>query len=268
MTIDLKESPWGLSRSPFGGELSTRLCFEGASHREALARLRYLRTSHRVGWLLGAAGVGKSLVLKLFCHECRRQGQALALVNLAGMSAREFYCQLAVNLGAAVRVEDDLVRQFRDTVDRIAANAWQGIPTVIALDDVHEAGPDVLAQLVRLARLDAGGSTLTIALAARSGTPQLTSALLELADLRIELEPWDELDTVGYLQLALVEAGSTRPLFDDDSLSEIYRLTGGVPREVRRLAEHSLWLGAPTAPEIIDTALVRAAHTELMRARG
>jgi type II secretory pathway predicted ATPase ExeA len=140
----------------------------------------------------------------------------------------------------------------------------------VLLDDVHEAGPDLSAQLLRLVQLDAARETLTLVLATRAAqAPRLGEQLLELVDLRIDLEPWGELDTVGYLQLALVEAGCERPLFDDDSLAEIHRLTSGVPRQVNRLAEHALWAGAAGTPEIIDTAAIRAAHAELTgRARG
>jgi len=255
---------WGLEKSPFTSGLNTRLFFEGAAHREALARLRHLRTSRRAGLLLGEPGTGKSLVLKVFQEDCRRRAIAVALVNLCGLSVREFYWQLGAQLSTAVRVEDDLVRLFRQVSDRVHANRVQGLPTVVLLDDVHEAGPDLATQIVRLAQLDAGRGSLSLVLATRTAhAANLGQRLLGLVDLRIDLEPWDELDTVGYLQLALVEAGCERPLFDDDSLSEIHRLAGGNPRQVNRLADHALWVGAAAAPEIIDTTTIRAAHAEL-----
>jgi type II secretory pathway predicted ATPase ExeA len=266
----LEQNFWGLEKSPFASGLETRLFYEGAAHREALARLRFLRANRRLGLVLGEPGTGKSLVLKVYCRECRKLGLAVASINLCGLSAREFYWQLGSQLAAAVRVEDDLVRLFRQVSDRIHANRLQSLPTVVLVDDVHEAGPDLLAQLMRLAQLDAAHGAPTLVLATRTAqASRLGEQLLELVDLRIDLEPWDELDTVGYLQLALVEAGCERPLFDDDSLTEIHHLTGGVPRHVNRLAEHALWLGAANAPEIIDTTTIRAAHAELTgRARG
>lgn len=260
----MNATTWGLEKSPFASGLDTRLFFEGAAHREALARLRHLRTSRRLGLLLGDAGTGKSLVLRVFQEDCRRRGIAVALVNLCGLSTREFYWQLGAQLAAAVRVEDNLVRLFRQVSDRIHANRLQGVPTVVLLDDAHEAGPDLAAQIARLAQLDAGRGSLSLVLVTRPATASnLGERLLGLVDLRIDLEPWDELDTVGYLQLALVEAGCDRPLFDDNSLSEIHRLADGNPRQVSRLADHALWVGAAAAPEIIDTPAIRAAHADL-----
>lgn len=260
----LEQDFWGLEKSPFASGLETRLFCEGTVHREALARLRFLRSNRRLGLLLGEPGTGKSLVLKIFQQDCRRQGRAVASVSLCGLSTREFYWQLGSQLSAAVRVEDDVIRLFRQVSDRIAANRLQGQPTIVLVDDVHEAGPDLLAQLTRLAQLDTTRGSLILVLAMHTAqASRLGDRLLELVDLRIDLEPWDELDTVGYLQLALVDAGCDRPLFDDESLTEIHRLTGGIPRQVNRLAEHALWIGAAGAPEIIDTTTIRVAHAEL-----
>jgi|GEM_PF-665053 len=258
---------WGLEKSPFSSGLETRQFFEGATHREALARLRFLRANRRLGLVLGEPGTGKSLLFKVFENHCRRQGCAVASVNLLGLSTREFYWQIASQLAAVVRVEDDQLRLFRQLSDRIVVNRLQDVPTVVLVDDAHQAGPDLLAQLVRLTQLDAvSPSPLTMVLAVREAqAARLGEQLLELIDLRIDLEPWDELDTIGYLQLALVDAGCQQPLFDDESLSEIHLLTAGIPRRVNRLAEHALLVGAGAcdAGEIIDTATIRAAHAAL-----
>lgn len=260
-----KPTIWGLEKSPFSSGLETRLFFEGAAQREALARLRFLLANRRLGLVFGEPGLGKSLLLKVFENECRRQGGAVASVNLLGLSTREFYWQVASQLGATVRVEDDQLRLYRQLADRITVNRLQGVPTVVLVDDAHQAGPDLLTQLVRLTQLDAKSpNPLNMVLAAReTQATRLGEQLLDLVDLRIDLEPWDELDTIGYLQLALVEAGCQRPLFDDESLSEIHRLAGGIPRRVNRLADYALVVGASDSEDIIDTATVRAAHAAL-----
>ena len=256
---------WGLSKSPFSSGLETRLFFEGASHREALARLRFLRANRRLGLVFGEPGTGKSLLTKVFENECRRLGCAVASVNMLGLSTHEFYWQVASQLTATVRLEDDQSRLFRQLSDRIVVNHLQRVPTVVLVDDAHQAGPDLLAQLVRLTQLDAASpSPLTMVLVTReSQSARLGEQLLELVDLRIDLEPWDELDTTGYLQLAQVEADCQRPLFDDDALSEIHRLTAGIPRRVNRLADYALLIGASATSEIVNAETIRAAHAAL-----
>jgi len=243
--------------------LDPGLFYQGAGQQEALARLRFLvEHRRRVGLLLGAPGWGKSLLMKVFADQCRQSDRTVAEVNLLGLTAREFYWRLGCELGAAVRREDDLMRLFSQLADRIAQNRLQTMPTVVFLDDVDQAAPDVLTQLARLARIDAASDGwLTLLLAANPAQAhRLGDPLLELVDLRIDLEPWDEADTIGYLQLALVEAGAQRPLFEDEALAELHHLAAGVPRWVNRLADYALLAGSGQGQERIDVAMVQSAQ--------
>ncbi len=265
MADHLKSSNWGLENSPFGGGLQNSLFFEGASQREALARLRYIRSSGKLAFVTAAAGLGKSLLLQSFATDCRRSNASVAQLSLQGLSTRDFYSQLGTTLGCHMPPGHDLPHLYRNLADRLFESSVQGASTVLLLDDAHQAGPDVMSQLLRLVKhCSALASPPSLVLTCHEQeTDRLGAAMCDLIDLRIELEPWDELDTVGYLQLALVEAGCQQPLFDDQSLAEIHRIAGGVPRQVSRLADHALLLGSISAPEIIDSATIRSAHAEL-----
>ena len=257
------QSPWGLEKTPFPSGLAPSLFYEGAGQRESLARMRFLvDQSRRLGLVLGEPGLGKSLLLEVFARECRQKGRAVAQVDLLGLSSREFIWQLGIELQAPVRMEDDLVRLGRQLIDRIRGNQRQELTTVLLLDNADQAGHDLLTHLFRLANFDAAGSGgLTLVLAAnRARADRLGSSLLDLVDLRIDLQPWDELDTTGYLQLALVEAGSERPLFEDLALSEMHRLAEGVPRRVNRLADYALLAGSSSGQAMVGAATVQSAH--------
>jgi general secretion pathway protein A len=122
-------------------------------------------------------------------------------------------------------------------------------------------------RLQRLRLLSLGGQAsrwLTLVLIATPrGTQRLGEELLEAFDLRIDLEPWTEADMIGYLQHALIEAGGDRPIFDDEALSALHGLTGGIPRKVNRLADHALLGAAAEGCEMVDAAMVEAAHDAL-----
>ncbi len=258
------QTHWGLQRAPFPSGIDPQLFYEGASQGEALARMRFLVTnSRRLGLLLGQPGLGKSLLLELFADECHRQGRAVAQVNLLGLSTREFYDQLGASLSVEVRPEYDVPQLFRRVADRLAANRLQGTSTVVLLDDADQAGADVLTQIARLTRIEpaTGAAALTLILSTDPAhTHRLPSQLLELVDLSIRLEAWEEVDTIGYLQLALVEAGSQRPLFEESALAELHRLAAGVPRRVNRLADIALLAGSSSGLETIDAATVQTVH--------
>jgi general secretion pathway protein A len=84
--------------------------------------------------------------------------------------------------------------------------------------------------------------------------------LLDAVDLRIDLEPWSEGETVGYVQHALVEAGCDRPIFGDEALSALFHLSDGVPRRVNRLADQALLGAAAEGLEQVTAAIVESAH--------
>jgi general secretion pathway protein A len=257
---------WNLEKAPFPTGTAEPMFFSGLPQQEALARLRFLvHHGRRLGLVLGEAGWGKSLVLDLFAEECQSANWHVATLNLLGLSVREFQWRLAELLHAAPRTSDDGLRLARRLEERWQQNSLQQENIVLLLDDADQAGADVLTQLARLAQSPASQvGNLTIVLAARgSQANRLGSRLLELIDLRVDLEPWGAEDTTGYLQLALVEAGAERPIFDDAALDEIYRLSAGVPRQVNRLADFALIAGSTALLEMIDAETVAAAHAAL-----
>ena len=254
------QSYWGLTKPPFPSGLDRDLFHEGMGQREALARLRFLVAHRRrLGLVVGDVGLGKSLLLEVFAQVCRTAGHAVAKVDPLGLSAREFYWQLGTQLHARVRVEDDLVRLFRQTTDRVSENRLEGRQTIVLLDDLEQTGPDLQNHVQRLLRIDAAnaGWLTVIATANERHVLRLTKPLLQLCDLQTELTPWDELDTVGYLQLALFAAGAERPLFDDEAMSVLHQLSAGIPGDVNRLADFGLLAGSNAGLDAIDAETLR-----------
>lgn len=257
---------WGLERTPFDAAGSIDQFYPSAGHEEALARLEYLVDARRrLGVLLGESGVGKSLTLRVAELRLVRKAAAVVSVDATGLTTREFLWQVAAGLGTAPAQEADVVRLWRLVADRVVENRLQQVATVLLVDAVGQAGPDVFTQLVRLARLDPSpAARWTMVLAAEPAqAARWSETIRELVDLRIDLRPWSEEDTIGYVQTALVDAGRLDPVFDDDALLTIHELTGGVPRRVARLAEFALLAGAATANERINAETVHAAYDEL-----
>jgi general secretion pathway protein A len=214
---------------------------------------------------MGESGVGKSLTLKAASRQLERRGCSVVLVDVTAMSARELAWLVACGLGAAPGEDADVARLWRCITDRVAENRLQQTPTVLIVDEAGQAGPDVISQLVRLARIDASAAARwTIVLASEPEQATRWSATLrDLVDLRIDLLAWAAEDTIGYVQMSLLEAGRMEPLFDDDALAALHQLTQGVPRQVMRLADFALLAGAVAGRATIDAVTIEAAHEEL-----
>jgi general secretion pathway protein A len=258
---------WGLERSPFAPGPTPPFYYEGESQAEAAARLRFVaRRGRRLALLSGLRGAGKSLTLSRFANECRRAGRGVVAVGLAGLTVRELLWQITAQLALGPRPRDDAIALFRLLAGSVEspASASANSGTVMLLDDADQAGPDVRSQLVRLLNLGGGRSCLTLVLAAApDNLTRLGGELLDATDLCIDLEPWSDADTIGYIQHALLEAGCDRPAFDDEALAVLATLSGGVPRHVNRLADHALLAAAAAGLEAVDAGTIEATQDAL-----
>ena len=136
---------------------------------------------------------------------------------------------------------------------------------MVLLDDADRAQPEVLDHLVRLVQSDRGMPTsLVIVLAAPADrAAHVGNRILELAELRIDLEPWEESDTQGYLLSALAQAGRKSPLFTDAAVLRLHELAGGIPRRVNQLAAMALVAGAGRQLSKIDAETIDSVYREL-----
>jgi len=257
---------WGLRDTPFSSDLDPQAFFESQVHEEALARLYYLvEQRRRLGLLLGAHGSGKSLLLEVLCDQLRRAGRPVARLRLVGVSAAEFPWLLARELGVDLRPDEGPTSLWRSIADRIAANRHQQWGTMVLLDDVDEAEAELRTAIVRLTQLEPGRDAgLTIILSARlDRASRLGPRLLELSELRIDLDSWEEEDTAAFLSTALKRAGREGPAFGAAAIARLHQLSGGVPRRVRQLADWALMAGAGQQQQQIDALTVETVFEEL-----
>ena len=102
-------------------------------------------------------------------------------------------------------------------------------------------------------------SRLSIVLACNiNGRQLLGERLLELSELPVELEPFDEAETADYVSVGLARVGRMKKTFTDDALHAIRQYTRGIPRAFNQLTELCLVGGAAERVEVIDADLVEA----------
>ena len=110
----------------------------------------------------------------------------------------------------------------------------------------------------RLARFEPSPEMrLTIVLTGRNeGMAKLGESLLGLAELRIDLEPWQPADTQQYVKTLLSQAGRQKPVFAPRAVDRLHELAHGIPRRVSQLADLALLAGAGQNLEQIDAGVV------------
>ncbi len=259
-------SHWGLRESPFRGRLDPHFFYQSPTHEEALARLHFLVDERRrLGLLMGPTGSGKSLLLEVFAQRLRRDGSPAVLVSLLGAEPAEMLWQLAVGLQLNPDPSMPSAALWRAVTDRIIEHRYQQLATVVLLDDAHQADPRVLAQVTRLVQFDPSPqSRLTIVLAGhREQMGHLGHHLLDLAELRIDVEPWEPSDTKDFISTSMAQAGCQSRVFDDPAVARLHELAHGIPRRVSQLADLALLAGAGAELGQIGAETVESAYHEL-----
>jgi type II secretory pathway predicted ATPase ExeA len=260
------QSHWGLRESPFHGDMVMQSLHQSPTHQEALARLQFLVENHRrLGLLMGPSGSGKSLVLEAFAEQLRRRGRMVMKISLLGVEPAEILFLLATGLNSNPDLCTSTIVLWRAITDRLREFYYQKLDTVILLDDADCADNQVLAQVARLARHDAASEArLTFVLAGqREKIGRLSDQLLELAELRIDLEPWDQADTANFIKKSLIKAGRKSPVFSDSAIDRLQELTQGIPRRAAQIADLSLLAGAGANLQQIDAEVVESVYHEL-----
>jgi type II secretory pathway predicted ATPase ExeA len=257
---------WGLNEPPFRNSLETRDFYGNGTHEEALARLHFLvDCRRRLGLLLSAPGCGKSFVLEVLAGELRRAGSQVAKVSLLGFEPAEFLWGLARGWGLNPEVSTSSAELWRQIIDRLAEHRFEQLASVALIDDADEASPQVLAQVVRLAQSQTSSDArLTIVVSSRTANlAQLSGRLLELADLRIDVEPWQQPETEGFVRHMLAQAGRSAATFTPDALARLHELTGGVPRNINQMAELALLAAAGQGLDLVDVHTIETVFDEL-----
>ena len=259
-------SHWGLDETPFRTPLDPRFFHESPTHEEALARLHFLVDyRRRLGLLIGPQGSGKSLLLEVFAGQLRERGLPVAKLGLLGVDRLEMLWLLAGELDLNPGGELSFPRLWRAITDRLTEYRYQQLDTVVLLDDADRAAKPVLTEVARLVQFDCSPeSRLTIVLAGRpTQAARLGDALLERAELRIDVEPWKPDETEEYVRASLARAGRESPVFDTAALERLHQLGEGIPRRIIQLADLALVAGAGRSLERIDADTVESVYREL-----
>jgi type II secretory pathway predicted ATPase ExeA len=260
------QTHWGLAETPFRSRFDRRFFYQGPAQDEAMARLHFLvEQRRRLGILLGESGSGKTVLLETFAAGLRASGRAVARLNLVGIEAAEFLGLLAQEFGLTPDLSLAAPSLWRIVDDRLAEYRYQALDCVVLLDDADLATPGVLTQVARLAKNDlAPHSRLTIVLAGQEPRiGRIGQELLELAELRIDLEPWEEPDTDHYLRTLLAKAGRETPVFSPMAITRLHDLTQGIPRRINQLADLALLAGADRKLAEIDVDTIDSIWHEL-----
>jgi len=255
---------WGFRHWPFDRSFSADRFFASQQHDEAMARMLFLvEESRRCGIIVGPSGTGKTYLLKLLQQRAERIGRLTVRCEATGIESDEFVGQIAVGCNAVVDPNMTSSRIWSGLRSRFAALAVIRQPLVILIDHFDQVEFRCQQAVWRLNQLaDATGLKLTVFLATRDRT--FPAVLQDLVELRIDITPWNSVETSQFIISAIEHAGCNERMFTDDALTAIHELTNGVPARVVSLSSHSLLAARGQDQVLVTRECVEAAASELL----
>jgi general secretion pathway protein A len=253
-----------LNALPFEEHIDVDRILDDERFTPALDRLQYFAEHGLVALLTGATGVGKSCLLKRFCHALPGHRYRPLYLHLSRVDSSAMLRMIVGALGERPTLgRDRLFRQILDKT-REAERA-----TVLVIDDAHLLGEATLTDLRLLISAPAGASpSLKLLLCGQLSLSNLLSRA-SLADLlnricvRCSLRPLSKEQTVAYIDRRLKAVGGSEQLFEAAAKHLIHEHTSGVPRAINNLATTCLIHAASKQLKRISEALVAEAAAEL-----
>jgi type II secretory pathway predicted ATPase ExeA len=252
---------------PFDGAPEPASFHAGLPQEEALARIEWLcGHRERCGIVLGAAGVGKSHLAALAARRLAGLGAEVAVLSVGGLPEGEWLELLLDRLPLDQRSRAEPGRAWQKLENRLRENTLLERTTALVFDDADRAPADAVEGIARLAAAvePRFSRTLIVVTARPEGLARLPDELRDRAAVRIELAPWEEHDVAAFIASALQRAGGDPGLFSVEAVETMARFTGGMPRQVVRLARLALAAAAGDGLGTVDAATVERAWRELM----
>src|SRR6202795_4338196 len=262
---------FGLNEKPFAITPDPRYLYLSERHAEALAHLLYgINESGGFIQLTGEVGTGKTTVVRTLLSRVPHHADVAVILN-PRVTPVEFLLticeELGLNLGEADRRS---VKQMVDALNRRLLEAHaEGRRIIVLVDEAQNLSIDVLEQVRLLTNLETPTQKLLQIILI--GQPELRE-LLDRTDLRqlaqritgrYHLKPLSREETKSYVRHRLRVAGASGEIFTPAALSEVHRLSLGIPRVINVVCDRSL-LGAYTQDSrTITAALLRRAAGEV-----
>src|SRR5579862_5367264 len=266
---------FGLTEKPFAITPDPRYLYLSERHAEALAHPLYgITEAGGFVQLTGEVGTGRTTVVRSLLAQTPKNAE-IALILNPKMTATEFLLTICEELG--IGVPDAATESLKDLVDILSHYLLRahaaGRRVVLVVDEAQNLSPEVLEQVRLLTNLETNTQKLLqIILISQPELRELLARneLRQLAQRitgRYHLNPLSREETAAYVLHRLRVAGATTDIFAPAALTEVFRLSQGVPRVINVICDRAL-LGAYSQDRHrVTSALVRSAAAEVFGRR-
>ena len=235
-----KDDPFSLSPDP-------TFLYRSEQHEEALSNLIY-GVQARKGFIVltGEVGTGKTTMLECLRDYLGQQHVEFAFVFNSRITGSEFLEMVAwdFDLKCDRKSKPEILAALNDL---LVYQAERGRTAVLIVDEAHNLEWEVLEEIRLLGNLEnRRGKLLQIILAGQPefdrklDAPNLRN-LKQRIVLRYNLSPFNEQDTISYINSRFTTAGlPEQTVLSPQLISEIHRRSQGIPRLINAICDNLL----------------------------
>jgi type II secretory pathway predicted ATPase ExeA len=236
---------FGFTRLPFAKDLDPDEVFQTPRLERARQQLDYVASRHGIALLASEPGLGKSTLLRVFLDGLGRTTHAKAYLAFSNCATLDIFRQIAHLFGLTpAHRKADLMLQIQQRLLKLSRT--QKLKPVLVIDDAHLLTARCLDELRLLTSFDVDArDDLTLVLAGHAQLQAhlalaINEALAQRIIMRIQLRGLTREEVEGYLAFRLARAGRTGQLFEPAAIEAVAVASGGIPRNVDRIAEGAL----------------------------
>jgi type II secretory pathway predicted ATPase ExeA len=237
--------------------------------RQTLARV--IERAEGAGLVIGPTGTGKSLLLQVLAEQFRDRFDVALLANGHLTTRRALVQAISFELGLPYRgLEEGELRL--SLIDHLAPGTRCPQGMLLLLDEAHRLPLRLMEEVRMITNLVRNGQprvrlvlTGSAALEERFARPELESFSQRLS-ARCYLETLDRAETISYVRSQIAGlGGNPDSIFTADALESVFEASGGIPRLINQLCDHSLLLAFAGGSRQLNKAGIAEAWADLQQ---
>ena len=259
---------YNLKLPPFQISCDPAFMWFGEKHREALATLRYGILDNK-GFLLltGDVGTGKTSLINALIQSLE-QDVICTSVPDPSLIKLDFLNYIATSFGMdrEFTSKGAFLTHFKNF---LLSAAEKNKKVLLIIDEAQLLTQEMLEEIRLLSNIEKPDAKLiNIFFIGQNEFNEILNrpqnrAVLQRMTLNYNLDPLTPEEVDEYIRHRLKIAGTQERLFDWDAVQEIFLYSGGFPRRINILCDHSLLSGFVREQRIIDAGIVNECAKEL-----
>jgi general secretion pathway protein A len=258
---------FSLAELPFRITPDPRFLWYSPQHQTAKEKIVYHLTQS-VGpiYLLADIGTGKTTLAKRIIEELSPDKRfKIVFAPSPNLKTTNAFLRFIMD-EYEVKTERSYEKSLKNFQTFLVQQKQQGISPVLLVDEAQNMSRDMLVLIQHLFNFSTNTEFLIqIALFAQLDfQPKLDRLPSLLSRLNLaKLKPLNLSETREMMQFRWTVAGGKKLPFADDAVVEIYRVTGGVPRSIVKIAHESLIRAAVDGTKHVDKDTVMSAWMDI-----